>query len=296
MKGRTMAKKPTATPIAAKQPTFAECKAEFWDDERDRPDSPDPRDMTDYDTRICAEKFIAAARRWLDIQNDKAEAQARAEYASHAAKYLVGLFPNARVNVDAFAMAAGEDLGNYSADIVKLVAEKARRTSKTLPSLAQLLEWCEQESKRRREQLYAYYRAQEEHRNAIERGRRHAKELADKVAGHCTSTAVTAKALAAVYATVTRVPMGLRANGPDAGAIERAMLKASSGDGAAVAVIVDACERVAPDQIRFEELGDILDDDDAARASSDDDFNEYHNLSCILTAHREELLKALAVF
>lgn len=91
-----------------------------------------------------------------------------------------GIFPNARVNVAAYGEAAGEELGRYSADIVKLTAERARRTSKTLPSIAQLVEWAVAEAKQREQQHRAFQTAMRGYRAAIKRGEEQAHAMIEK--------------------------------------------------------------------------------------------------------------------
>jgi hypothetical protein len=128
----------------------------------------------------AARDFIKQFWRWRNIQTDPDEARAREEYAAHIARYLVGVFPNARLNVEAFAIAAGEDLGQFSADIVKLVAQTARRSSKTLPSLAHLLELAMAEEQRRWAQLDALEQAMREYKKAIDRGQDQARDVINR--------------------------------------------------------------------------------------------------------------------
>ena len=151
---------------------------------------------------------LAALKEWLAIQQDAGEADARRSYAENAAKYLVGVFPNARINTEAYATAAGEDLAHYSADIVKAAAEKARRTLKTLPPLATLLEWCEAENRKRLVQLRALQEDLEKYRLAIEAGMREAAQIADAATKY--GLPITADAIARVHRLITVRKIGIR--------------------------------------------------------------------------------------
>lgn len=175
-----MAKTKAPTMAPEKQPTFAECSVEGWWDEDSGGAWVPAISGIHGDLWEDMTQFMEQVRNWWRIQDDPDEAAARTDYASHAARYLAGIFPNARVNVEAFAAAAGEDLGRFSADIVKMVAEKARRTSKTLPSLAQLLEWAKAEAERRSVQYDVFLTAMRDFDAAIERGRAQAREVIEK--------------------------------------------------------------------------------------------------------------------
>ena len=179
--------KPTKIPVIGKQPTFAECSLELWWDDAEGAWAPDPWEL-DGEQLPEVEKFIKQFWQWRLIQTDPDEAMAREAYATHAARNLVGLYPNSRVNADAFAIAAGEDLGQFSADIVKLVAQTARRSSKTLPSLAHLLELAMAEEQRRWAQLNALEQAMREYKKAIDRGQDQARDVINRggLAGRLT--------------------------------------------------------------------------------------------------------------
>jgi hypothetical protein len=173
--------------VIGKQPTFAECSLELWWDDAEGAWAPDPWEL-DGEQLPEVEKFIKQFWQWRLIQTDPDEAMAREAYATHAARNLVGLYPNSRVNADAFAIAAGEDLGQFSADIVKLVAQTARRSSKTLPSLAHLLELAMAEEQRRWAQLNALEQAMREYKKAIDRGQDQARDVINRggLAGRLT--------------------------------------------------------------------------------------------------------------
>lgn len=174
-----MAKTKTAAQ-AGKLPTFAECSLQGWaDDEAGGLWVPSISDIKN-DTLDIIVEFIGNYDKWWRIQCDPDEADARKDYANHAAQYLTGIFPNARVNVAAYGEAAGEELGRYSADIVKLTAERARRTSKTLPSIAQLVEWAVAEAKQREQQHRAFQTAMRGYRAAIKRGEEQAHAMIEK--------------------------------------------------------------------------------------------------------------------
>jgi DNA-binding FrmR family transcriptional regulator len=201
-----MAKAKTA---AVPQPTFAECKAEYWDEENNRPDCPSPDELEDWDVMQAAKSHIASVHRWLGIQEDPAEAHARAEYAAHAALYLSGIFPHARVNGPSFAAAAGEELGRFSADIVKMIAERARRTSKTLPSIAQMLEWADAEHQRRTAQSAAYIRALAAREMALEQGRRRAASFVEQAAKAGLVELPTEADLLTIHESLADGPLGI---------------------------------------------------------------------------------------
>lgn len=203
--------KPKTVQASTKQPTFADAKSilEFWDYEEDAPCQPSAADLEDYETAEAMGRFHKAFWAWRRIEIDEDEAAARAEYASHAAQYLAGIFPNARVNVAAYGEAAGEELGRFSADIVKIVAERARRTSKTLPSIAQLVEWAEAESERRWRQERAYIRAMVDHESAVNRGRDQATQLQERLQGKGIADAPAAETLLGLYRGVVEVRWGL---------------------------------------------------------------------------------------
>lgn len=172
--------KPKTMQASIKQPTFADCDVAGWWDETDGGAWTPGVETLDCDLGSDIPEFMERVRDWRRIQSDPDEAQARKDYASHAARYLAGIFPNARVNAEAYGEAAGEELGRYSADIVKAVAERARRTSKTLPSIAQLLEWARTDSERRNAQYDALQRAMHDYEAAIRRGQEQAREVIEK--------------------------------------------------------------------------------------------------------------------
>lgn len=163
-----------------KLPTFAECSLQGWaDDEAGGLWVPS---ISSIKNELLTDitDFISSFDKWWDIQHDPDEADARKDYASHAARYLTGIFPNARVNVEAYGEAAGEELGRYSADIVKLTAERARRSSKTLPSVAQLVEWALAEHQRRESQYSALQEVMRDYGAAIKRGQAQARDVIEK--------------------------------------------------------------------------------------------------------------------
>ncbi|MBM3589324.1 MAG: hypothetical protein FJX33_16345 [Alphaproteobacteria bacterium] len=183
----------------------------WWDDEEaKRPLRSSPYSLDDSGGEIARDEMLrlAALKEWLAIQQDAGEADARRSYAENAAKYLVGVFPNARINTEAYATAAGEDLAHYSADIVKAAAEKARRTLKTLPPLATLIEWCEAENRKRLVQLRALQEDLEKYRLAIEAGMREAAQIADAATKY--GLPITADAIARVHRLITGHSIGIK--------------------------------------------------------------------------------------
>lgn len=183
----------------------------WWDDEEaKRPLRSSPYSLDDSGGEIARDEMLrlAALKEWLAIQQDAGEADARRSYAENAAKYLVGVFPNARINTEAYATAAGEDLAHYSADIVKAAAEKARRTLKTLPPLATLIEWCEAENRKRLVQLHALHEDLEKYRLVIEAGMREAAQIADAATKY--GLPITADAIARVHRLITGHSIGIK--------------------------------------------------------------------------------------
>lgn len=201
-----MAKQAKAPP----QPTFAVIPPFYGDDETGEPDKPSPYDLEDWDVMNAAVTTVAACKTWLAVQEDPTEAQARQDYAEHMARHLTGVFPNVRVSVEAYATAAGEELGIYSADIVKGIGQRARRTLKTLPPIAQLLEWAEAESRKRKRQLWAYEAALSVHAGCIAAGKREAERIAQAVAQAGLHPELTADAIQRVFRFITLHPMGIK--------------------------------------------------------------------------------------
>lgn len=199
-----MAKTKTAVQ-PSKLPTFAECSVEYWWEEDGGAWVPSISEIR-HDLLTDITEYMSLFDKWWRIQNDPDEAEARKDYASHAARYLVGIFPNARVNVEAYGEAAGEELGRYSADIVKLVAEHARRSSKTLPSVAQLVEWAVAEAKRRERQHRVFQTAMRDYEAAIKRGEEQGRAMIEK--GGLTDR-LTVERLDAFHRALTGYSMGI---------------------------------------------------------------------------------------
>jgi hypothetical protein len=143
--------KPVAAPEPGRLPTFATLDTTgYWDSEAGKPAPHTGDDLTCDETReVFLKPWLAAWAEWRRIQNDPAEAPARRTYAEHCARHLVGIYPNVRVSPDAYAAAMGEELGGYSADVVKQATQQARRTCKTLPTVAHLVEAADTEVNRR---------------------------------------------------------------------------------------------------------------------------------------------------
>jgi hypothetical protein len=201
-----MAKQAKAPP----QPTFATIPPFYGDEETGEPDKPSPYDLEDWDVMNAAVTGVAAYTGWQKIQHDPTEAEARATYAEHVARHLVGVFPNARVSVEAYATAAGEELAGYSADILKGIGQRARRTLKTLPPIAQLVEWAEAESRKRTRQLVAYEAALERHADHLALGRQQAERIALKIGQAELHPELTADAIQRVFRFITLHPMGIK--------------------------------------------------------------------------------------
>ncbi|MGK7871449.1 hypothetical protein [Falsiroseomonas sp. E2-1-a20] len=191
----------------AAEPTFATIACQYWDEETDAPYSPRVEDLVCADGREDAEGFLRDHADWLRITHDTAEADARRQYAEHAGAYLAGIFPNARVNPSAFSAACGEELGCYSADIVRLVGQRARRSAKALPPIATLIEWAELEAKRRRRQAKAYEDALRAYHDAVARGAKMVAQMVGDLALHLP--AVDADTLAGWWRAVTDYPAGI---------------------------------------------------------------------------------------
>jgi hypothetical protein len=195
----------------AKLPTFAECSLQGWaDDEAGGLWVPSISEIKNDMLDIIVE-FIGKYDKWWRIQCDPDEADARKDYANHAAQYLTGIFPNARVNVAAYGEAAGEELGRYSADIVKLVAERARRSSKTLPSVAQLVEWAVAEAKQREKQHRAFQTAMRDYNAAINRGEDQARAMIEKAG---LSDRLTPESLGNFHRGLTGDSLGIQPEPP----------------------------------------------------------------------------------
>ena len=191
----------------ARLPTHATGLTLYWDDEKNQPDPVTAADIENYDVREAAETFLAEYEAWKQIEADQAEAEARRLYAEHVARHLVGVFPNARVAADAYATAIGEELGNRSADLLKLVAQRVRRTSKTLPPIAALVEMVEAEASKRHRQAAAYRKGMTAHADAIAAGRRTAQEMAAEIALHAPD--IDADAIADLWKLLAVVPLGI---------------------------------------------------------------------------------------
>jgi hypothetical protein len=192
-----------------KEPTFATCSALYWDDEHDRPDEPTPADLCDDGVVDAVNDYLAAYADWLAISEREDEAEARRAYAEKAARHLVGVFPNARVSEGAYAAALGEDLGGHTADIVKAIALRARRTCKTLPPVATLVEWAEEEAQKRHRQARAY-------RDALagfERQKACGVEIARRLSGYLSGAVPsgTPEAVASLWRQLTLLEIGISA-------------------------------------------------------------------------------------
>jgi hypothetical protein len=199
-----MAKKQTAPGL----PTFPKTP-DFWgDEETGKPERLCPFELEDDDILPVARDTLAQLEAWRAVQENPDEAEARQAYAENVARHLVGVFPNARISAEAYAAAAGEDLAEYSADIVRAMAQRARRTLKTLPPLAQLLEWCEAESQKRMAQLFAYRDDLAAYRRTIESGQREAAKIAESAV--TAGLSITAEAVARVHRLITGRSIGIK--------------------------------------------------------------------------------------
>ena len=250
-----MAKSKTAQ-SGGKQPTFAECVMEFWDDETGKPDQPSAAQVEDLDTAEAIARFQKGFLEWRRIQDDDGEAEARVEYASHAALYLTGIYPNCRINPPSYAAAAGEELGRFSGDIVKMVAERARRSSKTLPSVAHLVEWAQAEHDRRWKQQRALHGAVREYNAAIERGHAQAKQLCERLEGIGAADGLTADILLDLFQTMVGSPWGIDP-GHDHGKkiasnLRRVFSRMEKGDVAAIGFARDASSTLAATRLEEE--------------------------------------------
>ncbi|MCA3361566.1 MAG: hypothetical protein ING08_16015 [Roseomonas sp.] len=199
-----MAKKQTAPAL----PTFPKTP-DFWgDEETGKPERLSPFELEDPDILPVVQNTLAQLEAWRAAQENPDEAEARQCYAENVARHLVGVFPNARISAEAYAAAAGEDLAEYSADIVRAMAQRARRTLKTLPPLAQLLEWCKAESEKRMAQLFAYRDDLREYRRTLEAGQREAAAIAESA--RCDGLQVSPEAVARVHRMITGHNIGIK--------------------------------------------------------------------------------------
>jgi hypothetical protein len=199
-----MAKKQTAPAL----PTFPKTP-DFWgDEETGKPERLSPDELEDDVTLPVARDTLAQLEAWRAAQENADEAEARQCYAENVARHLVGVFPNARISAEAYAAAAGEDLAEYSADIVRAMAQRARRTLKTLPPLAQLLEWCKAESEKRMAQLFAYRSDLAAYRATLEAGQREAATIAESASK--AGLPIAAEAVARVHRLITWRSIGIK--------------------------------------------------------------------------------------
>jgi hypothetical protein len=265
-----MAKTKTAAAAQIPQPTFAQCNMDCWDDETNMPDTASPYDLEDYEVMAIVKADIAAFSKWRDIQDDKAEAPARQAYAEHVASYLVGVFPGARVNTKAYAAAAGEDLAGFSADIVKLVAQRARRTLKTLPSIAQLYEMATIEQSRRMRQWNAYKEALKAHTFAIAKSKVDADRVAEKVAAAGLPSVIDAAAILRLCDIITLYPFIATSCSSPRGRLWRAILQRLERGDAAVAAL-------ATDLLGVDQRHRSLSADAEARGEDDASWSERYS-------------------
>ena len=188
-------------------PTHATGLRLKWDAEKDRPD-PVTATEVERDGREYFETFLREYEAWKQIEADQAEKDARRLYAEHVARHLVGVFPNARVLADAYAAAIGEELGDRSADLLKLVAQRVRRTCKTLPPIAALIEMVEVEANKRHRQAAVYRNALKAHADAIAASQRMAEGIAAQIAPHAPD--IDANSITTLWDEVVLWPIGIR--------------------------------------------------------------------------------------
>jgi hypothetical protein len=199
-----MAKKQTAPAL----PTFPKTP-DFWgDEETGKPERLSPEELEEPHILSVARDTLTQLEAWRAAQENPDEAEARQCYAENVARHLVGVFPNARISAEAYAAAAGEDLAEYSADIVRAMAQRARRTLKTLPPLAQLLEWCKAESEKRMAQLDAYRDDLRAYRFTLENGEREAAKIAESAV--TAGLPITAEAVERVHRLITGRSIGIK--------------------------------------------------------------------------------------
>ncbi|WP_431269782.1 hypothetical protein [Dankookia sp. P2] len=228
---------PKAEAPKVAQPTFAACNLDCWDEDTNQPSKPSPYELEDPDVMASVRTDVDRFKAWWAIQTDEAETEAREAYGASAARYLVGIFPNARVSVEAYASGAGEELSRFSADIAKLVCQRARRRLKALPPIAQLVDWAEAETEKRERQWRAYEAALASHARAIAAGEREAGQIAERAAAAGLQPPMDADAVLRLHMVLTLHPMGID---PDYGnwtwKCARALFRQiSHGDGAAAA-------------------------------------------------------------
>lgn len=191
-------------------PTHATGLVIAWDDKKDRPDPVTATEVEDRG-REHFETFLREYEAWKRIEADQTEAEARRLYAEQVARHLVGVFPNARVSAEAYAAAIGEELGHRSADLLKLVAQRVRRTSKTLPPIATLIEMVESEADKRHRQAAVYAEALRAHADAIADGQRRAQAIAEQIAPYAPD--IDANSIAKLWYELVLWPIGIPPDG-----------------------------------------------------------------------------------
>ena len=181
-----------------------------WDDEKNRPYPVTATEVEDGG-REHIETFLRDYEAWTRIEVDQAEAEARRLYAEHVARHLVGVFPNTRISAATYASAIGQELGHRSADLLKLVAQRVRRTCKTLPSIAALIEMVEAEADKRHRQAAVYAKALRAHADAIADGQRRAQAIAEQIAPYAPD--IDANSITKLWYEVVLWPIGIWPDG-----------------------------------------------------------------------------------
>ena len=219
-------------------------------------DELDSRDLCDGELATCARQWLADFDEWRRITNDHTEAEARAEYARHTARHLVEVFPNARVGVATYAEAMGEDIADYSADVIRLVAKRWRATRKSLPTIADMREGCEAEARERWKWRNHFSGAIAAHEASIQKGQEQAARWAADMAKH--GATITAAEILHFYDSVMLYPLGI--DQPDYRKQEAAQLKsvfrtAATGAASARDWIAAAMVEASAAEQRVTELG-----------------------------------------
>ena len=96
---------------------------------------------------------------------------------ARAAAALIGSFAGNAEGLAVFSSAMTEELAEYPPDVLHAAIRRARRRSRSLPSIAEMIELCEEEIEPRRRQLRALERMAAEHEHRRQRPVRMVIEL-----------------------------------------------------------------------------------------------------------------------
>lgn len=240
--------KPVASELG-QLPTFSDLDCSpFWDADEKAPWPQTATDMLDDELREeYAKPWLAAYDTWRLTQSKPAEAPARAAYVDRVARHLIGVYPGVRIAPDAYAAAMVEDLSSFSADVVRLAAQRSRRTCKTLPTIAHMLEACQVEVGQRQAIAGTLRRAIAEYEAAIAKGSAEADSIAVRVS--TTAPDLTVSAVRTLFDDLCGSPLGFAPEGSDKrearDAVRTALRLAEQGDGDAARLLCAAATELA---------------------------------------------------